>query len=715
MSAVSQSAQFSSQHSTSYSSSVQPGHIFSDDELSEIFQIDFGQIFGNPEAGLKSDYKGLQSKKTKQAQSNSTAVAAFSPPLSPVPPPVEFQSSPKPTQKIGRSQSNAAVAIGRQAVSKSKSSSAIAVAQSSSSSSQSFRQETVTQNRSISSSSSKQTFHQESAQTRSAIANDGKIATSTAAEADVLIEELMEEAKTDPSFGVLSRLSSRPESLAEPQPSPVRNQKPKEEKLIQPVLPIQIGPAEGNSDSRPGSSMGAPVPDKYPFIPRPYRTAQDMIIRDRSEERNEGNGRMARAPEKHSLPKRPFRTATDFKIEDTTDAYNRSKSADGRLTKPFCNQDPKLTNFKRTSSTENFTGDLMHEVVTDKEHRGVKDLVARLEKSTKAESDNPYIRKWGCDLISPEPRRKNVTCRYQRKQMPDPEFASKLQHQYSEYSSRTSSRNRNLSETSHESPVRTPQHLENDFQLTSYTADIDDLIDRQHGEQDIGLICAQERIGQETFKEESNIRSNEQSNQSVQKNYAQNNDIETKIVVWPPNSPSPTIPNSNEILMQASNISSETERYASNSSSQQASVQKSESFISHQSQEQSTSAKNFIVNESENIVKRRKNKKTENKSSIEDMNMKNTEKSVTNGSHKYDRNSLRELDAQIMDIQTQFESELDSLIDMYKNIQKRKSQGLLTVDKSTEELSTLRSNNSTIRRFCVAPTNPFSHNIWFSQ
>jgi len=507
----------------------------------------------------------------------------------------------------------------------------------------------------------------------------------------------MEEAKTDPSFGVLSRLSSRPESLAEPQPSPVRNQKPKEEKLIQPVLPIQIGPAEGNSDSRPGSSMGAPVPDKYPFIPRPYRTAQDMIIRDRSEERNEGNGRMARAPEKHSLPKRPFRTATDFKIEDTTDAYNRSKSADGRLTKPFCNQDPKLTNFKRTSSTENFTGDLMHEVVTDKEHRGVKDLVARLEKSTKAESDNPYIRKWGCDLISPEPRRKNVTCRYQRKQMPDPEFASKLQHQYSEYSSRTSSRNRNLSETSHESPVRTPQHLENDFQLTSYTADIDDLIDRQHGEQDIGLICAQERIGQETFKEESNIRSNEQSNQSVQKNYAQNNDIETKIVVWPPNSPSPTIPNSNEILMQASNISSETERYASNSSSQQASVQKSESFISHQSQEQSTSAKNFIVNESENIVKRRKNKKTENKSSIEDMNMKNTEKSVTNGSHKYDRNSLRELDAQIMDIQTQFESELDSLIDMYKNIQKRKSQGLLTVDKSTEELSTLRSNNSTIR------------------
>ena len=44
------------------SSSAPPGHVFSDEELSEIFQIDFGQIFGNPEAGLKSSYRGLQGK-----------------------------------------------------------------------------------------------------------------------------------------------------------------------------------------------------------------------------------------------------------------------------------------------------------------------------------------------------------------------------------------------------------------------------------------------------------------------------------------------------------------------------------------------------------------------------------------------------------------------------------------------------------------------------
>ena len=47
--------------SPSLSSSAPP--VFSDDELSEIFQIDFGQIFGHPEAGLKSSYKGIQAKK----------------------------------------------------------------------------------------------------------------------------------------------------------------------------------------------------------------------------------------------------------------------------------------------------------------------------------------------------------------------------------------------------------------------------------------------------------------------------------------------------------------------------------------------------------------------------------------------------------------------------------------------------------------------------
>ena len=62
------------------SSSDPPGRVFSDDELSEIFQIDFGQIFGNPEAGLKSSYKGIQSKKGVSRSNSSSRTGTMSDP-----------------------------------------------------------------------------------------------------------------------------------------------------------------------------------------------------------------------------------------------------------------------------------------------------------------------------------------------------------------------------------------------------------------------------------------------------------------------------------------------------------------------------------------------------------------------------------------------------------------------------------------------------------
>lgn len=71
-SSVSQSAQYSHniQHSSSFDQSAgKPKHVFSDDELSEIFQIDFGQIFGNPDSGRKNNYKGIQIKKSAQGNS----------------------------------------------------------------------------------------------------------------------------------------------------------------------------------------------------------------------------------------------------------------------------------------------------------------------------------------------------------------------------------------------------------------------------------------------------------------------------------------------------------------------------------------------------------------------------------------------------------------------------------------------------------------------
>ena len=137
------------------------------------------------------------------------------------------------------------------------------------------------------------------------------------------------------------------------------------------------------------------------------------------------------------MPERPYRTNDDMKI-----IANRSKSADGRLHQAYKSQDPKLSSFHRGThyilynfvnsvkkshfdlsiedgSTTNLTEDVLNEVVNDKEHRSVRDLVAMMEQNTRSESINPYVRKWGCDLISHEPHRKNVTLRTEKRQIVD--------------------------------------------------------------------------------------------------------------------------------------------------------------------------------------------------------------------------------------------------------------------------------------------------------
>lgn len=72
---LSQRNQYSShsqQHSYNGSNVEQNNkpHVFSDDELSEIFQIDFGQIFGNPDSDRQNNYKGIQLKKSASQGKN---------------------------------------------------------------------------------------------------------------------------------------------------------------------------------------------------------------------------------------------------------------------------------------------------------------------------------------------------------------------------------------------------------------------------------------------------------------------------------------------------------------------------------------------------------------------------------------------------------------------------------------------------------------------
>ena len=660
-----------------------------------------------------------------------------------MPPPAEFQSSPAlQRRQLAQSQSSSAVSHSHHGggqqhqqqhqLQQSRSTSAVAQQSSSSSVQQSFRQESFSRQQSSSSSFSNVTVqHKQVVDSPSpkAVApalpaprlpptEPAKIATSTAAEADVLIEELMEEAKNDPSFGVLTRLSSRPGSPPAPDTEAAERGPP--------GGGVQVLPSihQERADSR----------GPYPFIPRPFRSGADMIIRDRSEEPLDAGSRMSRTPDRHVMPSRPYRTATDFRIEDTgakAAAYKRSQSADGRFGRngSFSASDPKTSSFQRTPSTDNFTGEMMREVVTDVKNRSVKDLVSQLESSTKSQSDNAYIRKWGCDMISHEPRKKNVTLRWERKDMVDPQFASRLQNQYSDYGgSRNSSRARNLSEGSL-SREDSPTYRSGDnsrFQMADYTADMEDLItDREHTEQDISLAA-----------------------QVVEDVTDMSGSSPSKVVMWPPTTADESKAVAvNSYSNQGSDSRAQGQATVTNktvmtgsqmamtsSVMQMSSCEMSGTSVTERSYQVTEpvlpavtpSAKGFIVSEAENLVKKRKNKKYMKKDKVEEMNLKNSLKCQSNntnnsrsGPSKFARDSLIELDNQIQDIQTGFEAELESLIgqsrssegsviltlsslDIYKGIQKRKSEGFPS-EKTAVGLTSLKTANSSIRRWRQAP------------
>ena len=268
--------------------------------------------------------------------------------------------------------------------------------------------------------------------------------------------------------------------------------------------------------------------------------------------------------------------------------------------------------------------------------------------------------------------------------------------------------------------------------MSDYTADLDDLItDREHTEQDISLAA------QEVEDVNEQIYSNSPS----------------KVVVWPPTTDSTnnttamavdtrgqdtvdsvmgnatvtnnTVMNGSQMAMSSSVFQmSSCEMSGTSVTERKYQVTEAVPPVSS-SYEGNHAAKDFIVSEAENLVKKRKTKKLMKKDKVEEMNLKNSIRSAANaskGGQKYTRDSLIDLDNQIMDITTGFEAELESLIgqssvlghctltlsylsDMYKGIQKRKSQGFQSTEKTSEGLSTLKSTNSSIRR-CRVPANP---------
>ena len=222
-----------------------------------------------------------------------------------------------------------------------------------------------------------------------AIASKDHVDSINSNEADHFIEQLMQEAETDPKLRELTYGSS-PNSSTKP------------------------ALASRTTTTTPSLN------ETYPMINRPYRTAQDLKIQDHENEVSTStNKNNAIVVERHKMPERPYRTNEDIKIVEKNIINNRSKSADARLHQAFKTEDPKLSTFTGKHSSTNVTEDLLNEVVTDKSNRSVKDLIAMMEQSTKTESINPYVRKWGCDLISPEPHKKSVTYRSEKRQIVD--------------------------------------------------------------------------------------------------------------------------------------------------------------------------------------------------------------------------------------------------------------------------------------------------------
>ena len=449
-------------------------------------------------------------------------------------------------------------------------------------------------------------------------------------EADHFIEQLMQEAETDPKLRELTYGSNN------------HNNNNSAQQQVQPsIATFEAKYARPTACATPTLSLN----ETYPMINRPYRTAQDIKIQD-----HENNSSSAvevtstpKTPvERHKMPERPYRTNEDIKIVEK----NRSKSADSRLHhKAFNTEDPKLSTFTGKHSSTNVTEDLLNEVVTDKSNRSVKDLIAMMEQSTKTESINPYVRKWGCDLISPEPHKRNgPTYRMEKRQIVDQnELNKSLEKHQRTFTWKQDDlfKRQHRIENGHsttppeqsepEIQQKVLSHLANNHSpsgrddhesyLDSHTADLDELIgNRRPSLEDVIDAAAPDR---------------------------------NNVVVWPPPSPLPPIPDQNNSYPSPMFSPSPPPPLAvaaplppSTPSPIPPSVEINGA--------PAPSSSAVIMPKKSNLKKRSQSEGTR---------------------RRFSNSSLHEIDQQIVMIQNEFEAELDTLIDAYRDIQHSKKKG----------------------------------------
>ena len=422
-------------------------------------------------------------------------------------------------------------------------------------------------------------------------------------EADHFIEQLMKEAETDPKLRELTYGSSAASGGSNPpaRPPAPRGQRP---------------PRTTAQDSEEGSRSQSSF---LPPLDSGSRTG-------RSTHRIQEESKMASAALLANA------------------VTKRSQSSDGRL-QDNAKKMPRMPNCNGpnayVASTETLLND-NQEVVAETAVgcKSVRDLVGMMESNIKSESLNPYIRKWGCDLISPEPHKKTVTYRREKKQLVDQlqlnrtmERNKTFTWQQDDHFKRKNQINERADDIvgngngneiemvlGHQASQHSPSGRDDhDHYLDNHTADLDDLLGRRPS--------------------------------------LPETETERTLVVWPPPSPLPP-PDQNRYpspvfspsppppAMQALPCAPRT-------------PSPSPMPVEH------TGNGNIDVPMPALSPLPKKS------------NLKKRSQSESDQTRRFSNSSLHEIDQQIVMIQNEFEAELDTLIDTYRNIQQtsRKTKG----------------------------------------
>ena len=335
---------------------------------------------------------------------------------------------------------------------------------------------------------------------------------------------------------------------------------------------------------------------------------QQQLQQQKQYQQSQQQYQQAEQQQQHQQPLRPSRNQQ--RSAETTN-YNRSKSADGRL--------KEASKHRETNATET----LLNEVVTDEEHRSVKNLVNMIEGNIKAESLNPYVRKWGCDLISPEPHKKNVTYRSQKREIVDPNALNSIQRgtytwqQDDHFQHKNNIANETNMVLDHFNNQHSPSGRDDhDSYLEQHTAELDDLIGRRPSLE-----------------------------------MSETGEAERTVVVWPPPSPLQPEPEQN--------------RYPSPLFSPSPPPPMAVPLPP------STPSPVPILSPPEPLPKK--------------SNLKKRSQSEGGGhTRRFSNSSLNEIDQQIAMIQNEFEAELDTLIDVYRNSKSSTSKTTTTTKSSSQ-------------------------------